>query len=127
MTENILKSCGEVVRLDNESQIDAVTAVSGSGPAYIFYLTEALTKAAKALGLSDENAEKLAKATVIGSAGLMDASSETPAVLRQNVTTPNGTTAAALEILMNPQSGFEPLLTQAVKAAEKRSEELAKA
>ena len=57
----------------------------------------------------------------------MDKSSETPAVLRQNVTTPNGTTAAALEILMNPQSGFEPLLNQAVKAAEKRSEELAKA
>ena len=127
ITENILKSCGEVVWLDNESQIDAVTAVSGSGPAYIFYLTEALIKAAKTLGLSDENAEKLAKATVIGSAGLMDKSSETPAVLRQNVTTPNGTTAAALELLMNPQSGFEPLLTQAVKAAEKRSKELAKA
>lgn len=125
--QNVLSSCGEVVWLDNESQIDAVTAVSGSGPAYIFYLTEALTKAAKTLGLSDENAEKLAKATVIGSAGLMDKSSETPAVLRQNVTTPNGTTAAALELLMNPQSGFEPLLTQAVKAAEKRSKELAKA
>ncbi|MBO4521229.1 MAG: pyrroline-5-carboxylate reductase [Alphaproteobacteria bacterium] len=123
----VLNSCGEVVWLDGENQIDAVTAVSGSGPAYVFYLTEALTQAAKALGLSDENAEKLAKATVIGSAGLMAESPETPAILRQNVTTPNGTTAAALEILMNPQTGFEPLLTQAVKAAEKRSKELAKA
>ena len=93
----------------------------------MFYLTEALTQAAKALGLSAENAEKLAKATVIGSAGLMAESAETPDILRKNVTTPNGTTAAALEILMNPQTGFEPLLTQAVKAAEKRSKELAKA
>ncbi len=123
----ILSSCGEVVWLDNESQIDAVTAVSGSGPAYVFYLTEALTQAAKTLGLSDGIAEKLAKATVIGSAALMDAASETPAVLRQNVTTPNGTTAAALDVLMNPEKGFEPLMTQAVKAAEKRSKELATA
>ena len=125
--QNILNACGNVVWLDDESQIDAVTAVSGSGPAYVFYMTEALTQAAKALGLSDENAEKLAKATVIGAAGLMDAGSETPAVLRKNVTTPNGTTAAALDILMNPQTGFEPLLTRAVKAAEQRSRELAKA
>ena len=123
----ILSSCGEVVWLDGENQIDAVTAVSGSGPAYVFYLTEALTQAAKALGLSDENAEKLAKSTVIGSAGLMAESFDTPAVLRQNVTTPNGTTAAALDVLMNPQNGFEPLLTKAVKAAEKRSRDLAKA
>ena len=127
IVQTVLKSCGEVVWLDGEDQIDAVTAVSGSGPAYVFYLTEALTQAAKTLGLSDENAEKLAKATVIGAAGLMAESIETPTVLRQNVTTPNGTTAAALEILMNPQTGFEPLLTQAVKAAEKRSKELAKA
>ena len=127
IVQKILNSCGEVVWLDNENQIDAVTAVSGSGPAYVFYLTEALTQAAKTLGLSDENAEKLAKATVLGSAGLMAESSEAPAILRQNVTTPNGTTAAALEILMNPQTGFEPLLTQALKAAEKRSKELAKA
>lgn len=125
--QSVLRSCGEVVWLDNESQIDAVTAVSGSGPAYVFYLTEALTQAAKALGLSDENAEKLAKATVIGSAELMDKSPEKPEILRKNVTTPNGTTAAALDILMNPQTGFEPLLTQAVRAAEKRSQELAKA
>lgn len=125
--QTVLSSCGEVVWLDGENQIDAVTAVSGSGPAYVFYLTEALTQAAKTLGLSDQNAEKLAKATVIGSAGLMAESNETPDILRKNVTTPNGTTAAALEILMNPQTGFAPLLTQALKAAEKRSKELAKA
>ncbi|MBR1777415.1 MAG: pyrroline-5-carboxylate reductase [Alphaproteobacteria bacterium] len=123
----VLNSCGKVVWLNAESQIDAVTAVSGSGPAYVFYLTEALTQAAKALGLSDENAAKLAKETVIGSAALMAEGTETPAVLRKNVTTPNGTTAAALEVLMNPHTGFEPLLTQAVKAAEKRSKELANA
>ena len=123
----ILSSCGDVVWLDGEEQIDAVTAVSGSGPAYVFHLTEALSQAAKALGLSDETAEKLAKATVIGSAGLMAESTDTPAVLRQNVTTPNGTTAAALDVLMNTRTGFEPLLTRAVKAAEKRSRELAKA
>ena len=125
--QEILSCCGDVVWLNGEDQIDAVTAISGSGPAYVFYLTEALTQAAKTLGLSDENAEKLAKATVVGSAGLMEESSEMPAVLRQNVTTPNGTTAAALEVLMNPQSGFEPLMCQATKAAEQRSRELAKA
>lgn len=127
IVQEILSCCGEVVWLNGEEQIDAVTAISGSGPAYVFYLTEALTQAAKSLGLSDENAEKLAKATVIGSAGLMAESPETPAVLRQNVTTPNGTTAAALEILMNPENGFGPLMCQAAKAAEKRSKELAKA
>lgn len=122
----ILHACGKVVWLENEKQIDAVTAVSGSGPAYVFYLTEALTKAAVSLGLPDEIAEQLAKSTVTGSAYLMNESRETPEKLRQNVTTPNGTTAAALEILMNPETGFEPLLKTAVKAAEKRSEELSK-
>lgn len=122
----IAKACGEAVWLTDESQIDAVTAVSGSGPAYLFYLTEALSAAAKSLGLADDTAEKLAKATVIGSAALMEQSTETPAKLRQNVTTPNGTTAAALDVLMNPETGFEPLMTQAVKAAENRSKELGK-
>lgn len=124
LAERILKACGEVVRLDKEDQIDTVTAVSGSGPAYVFYLTEALTHAAKAAGLPEETAEKLAKATVIGSALLMRESDETPVKLRQNVTTPNGTTAAALSVLTDSQKGFEPLLTQAVQAAEQRSKEL---
>lgn len=124
LTEQILKACGDVIRLDKEDQIDAVTAVSGSGPAYVFYLTEALTNAAKAVGLSDETAEKLAKATVVGSALLMRESDDTPAELRRNVTTPNGTTAAALNVLTDPQKGFDPLMTQAVRAAEQRSKEL---
>lgn len=125
--DSVLKACGDVIWLENEDQIDTVTAVSGSGPAYVFYLTEALAKAAKAAGLSDETAEKLAIETVTGSAKLMKESFETPEKLRQNVTTPNGTTAAALDILMNPTTGFEPLLKQAVLAAEKRSKELSKA
>lgn len=124
--EEILSACGETVWLDDEGQIDAVTAVSGSGPAYVFYLTEALTAAAKAAGLPDDTAEKMAKATVAGSARLMMQSDETPAKLRQNVTTPNGTTAAALDVLMNPETGFEPLMIQAVKAAQIRSRELGK-
>ena len=124
---NSVLKAGDVIWLENEDQIDTVTAVSGSGPAYVFYLTEALAKAAKAAGLSEETAEKLAKETVAGSARLMKESSETPEKLRQNVTTPNGTTAAALDILMNPTTGFEPLLKQAVLAAEKRSKELSKA
>lgn len=124
--ENLLAGCGEIVWLKNESEIDAVTAISGSGPAYIFHLTEALCAAAKALNLSDETAEKLAKATVIGSAYLMEQSGIDPAILRQNVTTPNGTTAAALNILMDEQTGFESLMKKATKAAEQRSVELAK-
>lgn len=122
----IAQACGEAVWLTDESQIDAVTAVSGSGPAYLFYLTEVLSAAAKSLGLADDTAEKLAKATIIGSAALMEQSTETPAKLRQNVTTPNGTTAAALDVLMNEQTGFEPLMKRAVKAAKIRSEELGK-
>lgn len=126
MVECLLAGCGEIVWLKNEGEIDAVTAISGSGPAYVFYLTEALSVAAKSLNLSDETAEKLAKATVIGSAHLMEQSDITPAVLRQNVTTPNGTTAAALNVLMDDQTGFEPLMKKATKAAEQRSIELAK-
>ncbi len=124
LTDRILKACGEVIWLTAEDQIDAVTAVSGSGPAYVFYLTEALANAAKTIGLSEETAEKLARATVIGSALLMRESNETPAKLRQNVTTPNGTTAAALAVLRDDKNGFDPLMVQAVKAAKQRSKEL---
>lgn len=125
--ESLFAACGEVVWLENEKQMDAVTAVSGSGPAYVFFLTEALTEAALSLGLAEETAEKLAKATVCGAAELMYQSPDTPETLRRNVTTPNGTTAAALEILMNKEYGFEPLMKKAAAAAEKRSEELSKA
>lgn len=122
----VFEACGETVWLDDENQIDAVTAVSGSGPAYLFYLTETLCEAAKATGLNDEQAKKLAKATVIGAAALMEKSSEEPAKLRQNVTTPNGTTAAALDVLMNEENGVGKLMKEAVLAAQKRSIELGK-
>lgn len=124
--ESLFSACGEVVWLENEKQMDAVTAISGSGPAYVFYLTEALAEAALSLGLAKETAEKLAKATVCGAAGLMDQSTDAPEILRRNVTTPNGTTAAALEILTDRDKGFTPLMKKAAAAAEKRSEELSK-
>lgn len=123
----LFDACGEAVWLDKESQIDAVTAISGSGPAYVFYFTEALTNAAVSLGLPLETAKKLAKATVCGAAELMYQSAETPETLRQNVTTPNGTTAAALEILTDSKNGLSPLMEKAAKAAEIRSKELASA
>ncbi|MCQ2914809.1 MAG: pyrroline-5-carboxylate reductase [Alphaproteobacteria bacterium] len=123
---DVFEACGETVWLDDESQIDAVTAVSGSGPAYLFYLTETLVEAAKATGLNEEQAKKLAKATIIGASALMEKSSEEPSKLRQNVTTPNGTTAAALDVLMNEENGVGKLMTKAVLAAQKRSVELGK-
>ena len=125
--KSLLESCGEVVELENERMMDAVTAVSGSGPAYVFFLTEALTEAGVALGFSKSDAARLAEATVCGAAELMRQSGETPETLRKNVTTPNGTTAAALDVLTDAQTGFVPLMTAAVKAAEKRSGELAQA
>lgn len=124
--ESFFSACGEVVWLEDEKQMDAVTAISGSGPAYVFYLTEALAGAAFSLGLPKETADKLAKATVCGAGELMYQSSDAPETLRRNVTTPNGTTAAALEILMNNENGFASLMKKAAAAAEKRSEELSK-
>lgn len=104
--------------------MDAVTAVSGSGPAYIFLLAEALASAGIAAGLPKELAERLARETVAGSGELLHRSPLDPATLRKNVTSPGGTTAAALEILMGP-GGFDALLRQAVAAASKRSKDLA--
>lgn len=127
IVKTFLEACGDTVELKDESLIDAVTAVSGSGPAYVFYLTEALAKAAEATGLNQADAERLARATVIGAAELMRRSGETPETLRKNVTTPNGTTAAALDILADEKNGFFPLMIKAVKAAETRSKELANA
>lgn len=123
----LMDACGRTVWLENEAQMDAVTAVSGSGPAYVFYLTEALARAAESLGLSPETAAELARATVCGAAELLYQSPQTPETLRRNVTTPNGTTAAALDILTDERNGLTPLMLQAVKAAEKRSKELASA
>ena len=123
VAEALLLAAGAVVWLDAENQLDAVTAVSGSGPAYVFHLVEALAAAAKAQGLPDAIAEQLARQTVIGSAALMEADTSAPAVLRQNVTSPNGTTAAGLAVLMG-ENGLTELVGRTVDAARVRSEEL---
>jgi pyrroline-5-carboxylate reductase len=119
----LLESIGEVVWVDDEAAIDAVTAVSGSGPAYVFLLAECLAEAGVEAGLAPEIANRLACATVSGAGELLHRSDLPPGQLRKNVTSPGGTTAAALEILMG-EGGFAPLLKRAVSAAKKRSEEL---
>lgn len=123
--ETLLSAVGQTVRLDAESEMDAVTAVAGSGPAYVFHLIETLAAAGAAEGLPEELALRLAKATVAGAGALAEAADEDPAQLRKNVTSPQGTTAAALEVLMDGQTGFPPLLKKAVRAAAQRSRELA--
>jgi pyrroline-5-carboxylate reductase len=124
LAEKLLSTIGEVVRVETEEQIDWVTGVSGSGPAYIFYMTECLTAAGISLGLSPVIAEKLARATVSGSGELMHQSGIDAATLRQNVTSPKGTTYEALQVLM-ADDGLKPLMTKAVAAAARRSKELA--
>ena len=124
LAEALLTSIGEVVTVDNEALIDSATALSGSGPAYIFYMTECLAKAGEAVGLSPALAMQLARATVAGSGELMRVTGTPAATLRQNVTSPTGTTYAALQVLM-ADDGMEPLLVKAVKAAADRSRELA--
>ena len=119
--EALLGAAGPVVWFEDEAQLDAVTAISGSGPAYVFHLVEALAAAGKTMGLPEAIAEQLARQTVIGSAALLEADPAPPAVLRQNVTSPNGTTAAGLAVLME---GLTPLIEQTAEAARRRSEEL---
>ncbi|MEP0156568.1 pyrroline-5-carboxylate reductase [Pseudophaeobacter sp.] len=126
MAEALLAAIGQTVRLDSEAQMDAVTGVSGSGPAYVFHLIETLAAAGEAQGLPADLAMQLAKATVAGAGALAQAAEETPSQLRVNVTSPNGTTQAALEVLMNEESGFPDLLTRAVAAATQRSKELSR-
>lgn len=122
--EMLLGAVGQVVRLDSESQMDAVTGVSGSGPAYVFHLIETLAAGGVAQGLSQELALQLAKATVAGAGVLAENAKESPSQLRVNVTSPNGTTQAALEVLMDEAHGFPSLLPKAVAAATRRSKEL---
>jgi pyrroline-5-carboxylate reductase len=124
LAEQLLSTIGEVVRVDTEEQIDWVTGVSGSGPAYIFLLTECLAAAGEKLGLSPKLAEQLARATVSGSGELMRLSGTDAATLRKNVTSPKGTTYEALQILM-AEDGLKPLMEKAVAAAARRSKELA--
>ncbi len=125
LAQGLLSAVGQVVRLEEESQMDAVTGVSGSGPAYVFHMIECLAAAGEAQGLAPDLAMQLAKATVAGSGALAEAAEETPAQLRVNVTSPNGTTQAGLEVLMNDATGLPPLVAATVKAATDRSKELA--
>lgn len=122
----LLTAVGQVVRLEGEHQMDAVTAVSGSGPAYVFHLIETLAAAGTAEGLPADLAMQLAKATVAGAGALAEAADEDPAQLRVNVTSPGGTTAAALKVLMDETRGFPALLKEAVHAAAERGRELGK-
>ena len=125
VADSLLRATGSVEWVDDENLMDAVTAVSGSGPAYIFLLAEELARAGVEAGLPPELATKLARETVAGSGELLHRSPDASATLRQNVTSPGGTTAAALEVLM-AQDGMQQLMIRAVAAATKRSKELAK-
>ena len=120
----LLSAVGQVEWIDDEALMDAVTAVSGSGPAYVFLLAEALAKAGAAAGLPAGLADTLARATVAGSGELLARSPLAAATLRQNVTSPGGTTAAALDVLMG-KDGLERLMVEAIAAATRRSRELA--
>jgi pyrroline-5-carboxylate reductase len=125
IADALLRAIGSVEWTGDETLMDAVTAVSGSGPAYVFLLAEELARAGVEAGLPPELATKLARETVAGSGELLHRSELSSATLRQNVTSPGGTTAAALEVLMGA-GGMQSLLTRAVAAATKRSRELAK-
>ena len=125
LAEGLLRAVGQVVRLEDESQMDAVTGVSGSGPAYVFHMIECMAAAGEAQGLAPDLAMQLAKATVAGAGALAEEAEETPAQLRVNVTSPNGTTQAGLEVLMDEDAGLPPLIAATVKAATDRSKELA--
>jgi pyrroline-5-carboxylate reductase len=125
IADALLRATGSVEWVDQESLMDAVTAVSGSGPAYVFLLAEELARAGVEAGLPEQLATKLARETVAGSGELLHRSDLGSATLRQNVTSPGGTTAAALEVLM-AKDGLQPLMIRAIAAATKRSKDLAK-
>ena len=124
LASDLLAAIGKVEWISHEGLMDAVTALSGSGPAYVFLLTEAMASAGIAAGLPPALATRLARETVAGSAELMHRSDLDAATLRQNVTSPGGTTAAALDVLMGA-GGLDELLTRAIIAATRRSRELA--
>lgn len=126
LCEALLSAVGQVVRLEGEDQMDAVTAVSGSGPAYVFHLIETLASAGVAEGLPPALSLQLARATVAGAGALAEEAEEGPDQLRINVTSPGGTTAAALKVLMDGTRGFPALMREAVHAAAERGRELGK-
>jgi pyrroline-5-carboxylate reductase len=123
LADRLLAATGAIEWITDETLMDAVTAVSGSGPAYVFLLVEALARAGIDVGLPPELAEKLARATVAGSGELLNSVAEEAATLRRNVTSPGGTTAAALDVLLS-KDGLESLMRKAVAAATRRSREL---
>lgn len=122
--DSLLRVSGPVEWVPTEADIDAVTALSGSGPAYVFYLVECMAEAGRKLGLQADLAMRLARETVAGAGELLHQSPDDAARLRQNVTSPGGTTAAALSVLM-AEDGMQPLFDEAIAAARKRAEELA--
>jgi pyrroline-5-carboxylate reductase len=124
VAQTLLASIGTVEWVDDEGLIDAVTALSGSGPAYVFHMVECLARAGAAAGLPGDLAERLARATVAGAGALLADSPLPASTLRENVTSPGGTTAAALEVLM-ACDGLDPLMRKAVAAAKRRAQELA--
>ncbi|ASY57339.1 MULTISPECIES: pyrroline-5-carboxylate reductase [Sinorhizobium] len=124
LVHDLLKVSGPVEWVASEADIDTVTAVSGSGPAYVFYLVECMAEAGRKLGLQADLAMRLARETVAGAGELLHQSPDDAARLRQNVTSPGGTTAAALAVLM-ADDGMQPLFDKAIAAARKRAEELA--
>jgi pyrroline-5-carboxylate reductase len=121
---SLLRVSGPVEWVPAEADIDAVTALSGSGPAYVFYLVECMAEAGRKLGLQADLAMRLARETVAGAGELMHQSPDDASRLRENVTSPGGTTAAALAVLM-AEDGMQPLFDAALAAARKRAEELA--
>jgi len=124
LVQTLLSSIGLAVALETEAQMDAVTALSGSGPAYLFQMAESMAAAAEQLGLPPELAMDLAKQTIYGAGKMMHQSALEPAQLRINVTSPAGTTQAALDVLKEPLAGLDPLMLSAMSAAHKRSIEL---
>jgi pyrroline-5-carboxylate reductase len=122
IADALMRAAGDLAWFDDEAMIDAVTSVSGSGPAYVFHMVEALAAAGEKQGFTPEQAMHFARQTIIGAAALLEAEPDIPAAtLRQNVTSPKGTTAAALEVLME---GLPPLMDKTVAACRRRSEEL---
>lgn len=125
LVDRLLSAVGDVIWVKQEEMIDSATAVSGSGPAYVFHMVEALAAAAMHVGFDEKAARQLARATVTGAAELLHQSELDAGTLRQNVTSPKGTTEAALKILMG-KDGLSPLMKKAVSAARRRSRQLAK-
>ncbi|MDP5307843.1 pyrroline-5-carboxylate reductase [Paracoccus spongiarum] len=127
LAEALMRAVGRVVRLDHEDQMDAVTGLSGSGPAYVFHMIEAMARAGEAQGLAPALALELARMTVAGAGAQAVDADEDPAVLRENVTSPGGTTAAGLKVLMDEGTGLPPLMARTVAAATERGRELGRA